>query len=212
MAVYDLEEQEKIEVLKAWWKENGRLVIAAAIAFFLSLAAVQGWKAYQRSQAAGAAALYADLLNAEKSNDAKRVRELATEISQKHSAAGYAVLAQLTAAKKAYEAGDKDAAATALEWVIANAKEPAARDTARLRLAGVYLDQQDFDRALKLLEAEPDAAFAALYADRRGDVLFGQGKTEEARAAYQQALAQSDAQSGYRSLIQLKLDALGGAR
>lgn len=212
MAVYDLEEQEKIEVLKAWWKDNGRLVIAAVIAFFLSLAAVQGWKAYQRSQATKAAALYADLLNAEKGNDAKRVRELATEISQKYSGAGYAVLAQLTAAKEAYEAGDKDAAAAALEWVIANARDPAAQDTARLRLAGVYLDKQDFDRALKLLEAKHGAAFAALFADCRGDVLVAQDKPEEARAAYQQALAQSDAQSGYRSLIQLKLDALGGAQ
>ena len=49
-------------------------------------------------------------------------------------------------------------------------------------------------------------------ADLKGDVLNAQGKADEARAAYQLALTKTDAQSKYRILIQMKLDALGGAK
>lgn len=211
MAAYNLEEQETIEVLKAWWKDYGKLVLLMLLAFLLSIAAVQGWKAYQRGQAAKAAALYADLVAAGTAGDVKRTQEIASTFRQSFAGSGYAVLAQLQAAKASYEAGDKDAAIAPLRWVVANAAAP-AQDTARLRLAGIYLDKKDYEQALQLLQQKHGAAFNALYADRRGDVLVAQEKNDEARAAYQQALEQSDAQSGYRNLIQLKLDGLGAAR
>ena len=44
MAVYDLEEQESIDNLKAWWGQHGRLVIAAVLAFIVAVAGVQTWK------------------------------------------------------------------------------------------------------------------------------------------------------------------------
>ena len=78
-------------------------------------------------------------------------------------------------------------------------------------LAGIMLDQEAYDEGLKLLSAEPSVRFAAAYADRRGDLLLAQGKTDEARAAYQQAIDKSDTRSPMRRVIQVKLDALGGA-
>ncbi|MBA2351334.1 MAG: YfgM family protein [Burkholderiales bacterium] len=212
MAAYNLEEQETIEILKAWWKDYGKLVLLMLLAFLLSIAAVQGWQFYQRGQAVEAAALYAELIAAQTANDAKRIQEIAGTFTQSFSGSGYAVLAQLQAAKASYEAGDKDAATAPLRWVIAEASETAAQDAARLRLAGIYLDKKDYEQALQLLQEKHGAAFNALYADRRGDVLVAQGKIDEARAAYQQALEQGDAQSNYRNLIQLKLDGLGAAR
>ncbi|MBC7945500.1 MAG: tetratricopeptide repeat protein [Burkholderiales bacterium] len=212
MAAYNLEEQETIEILKAWWKDYGKLVLLMLLAFLLSIAAVQGWRFYQRGQAANAAALYADLVAAQTAGDAKRVQEIADTFTKSFPGSGYAVLAQLEAAKASHAAGDKDAAIAPLRWVIANASEAAAQDAARLRLAGIYLDKKDYEQALQLLQQKHGAAFNALYADRRGDVLVAQGKADEARAAYQQALEQSDAQSGYRNLIQLKLDGVGPAR
>jgi predicted negative regulator of RcsB-dependent stress response len=51
-----------------------------------------------------------------------------------------------------------------------------------------------------------------LYADLRGDILAGQGKRAEARAAYQTALDRSEAASPYRAVVQVKLDSLGEAK
>ena len=82
---------------------------------------------------------------------------------------------------------------------------------ARLRLARILHDEKKADEALKLLEARHADSFAGLYADLKGDLLFAQGKREEARAAYQLALDRSDAGSPMRQIIQLKLDAVGGA-
>jgi predicted negative regulator of RcsB-dependent stress response len=51
----------------------------------------------------------------------------------------------------------------------------------------------------------------ALVADRRGDVLLAQGKTAEARAAYQAAYKAMDEKIDYRRLVEAKLTALGAA-
>ena len=84
--------------------------------------------------------------------------------------------------------------------------------TAHLKLAAILLDEKNFDGALKLLDAGHPEAYSALYLDARGDVLAAQGKTEEARAAYQQAYEKMDDKYSYRSMVKVKLDALGGAK
>jgi predicted negative regulator of RcsB-dependent stress response len=82
----------------------------------------------------------------------------------------------------------------------------------RLRLAGILLDEGNYDEALKLAEADHGEAFAALYADIKGDILAAAGKPEEARAAYQAALARMNKKGAYHQIVQMKLDSLGDAR
>ena len=74
------------------------------------------------------------------------------------------------------------------------------------------LDEKNYTEALKLLDATDDNAFVGLYADLKGDVLSAQGKTEEARTAYKQALDKIETKSSYRNLVQMKLDALGAVK
>jgi predicted negative regulator of RcsB-dependent stress response len=121
-------------------------------------------------------------------------------------------MAALRAAKVSAQANDLAAAKLNLQWVIDNAREDEQKDVARLRLAGVLLDEKKFDEALKLLDAAHGVAFDGLYADMRGDILAIQGRRAEARAAYQMALEKSDARSNYRPMIQVKLDTLGDAK
>jgi predicted negative regulator of RcsB-dependent stress response len=121
-------------------------------------------------------------------------------------------MAALSAAKASFETGELDDARKNLEWAMEKAREEEMRDVARLRLAGVLLDEKKYDEALKLLSAKSVDAYASLYADLRGDVLAAQGKTADARAAYQMALDKSDANSQYRRLVEVKLDALGDAK
>jgi histidyl-tRNA synthetase len=118
----------------------------------------------------------------------------------------------LAAAKAGVTTGEMDDAKKRLQWAADNAKEEEMRDLARLRLAGVLLDEKKYDEALKLLSVKTGDTFVMFYADLRGDVLGAQGKPAEARTAYQQALDKSDPNSNYRRLIELKIDALGEAK
>jgi len=209
---YDLEEQEQIAELKSWWREYGNYVMVGVAACALSFASLQGWRFYKQSQATGAVILYEQMDQAERAGDRKKVRDIATQITAKYGATTYAAYAALSAARAAAEAADLAGAKTQLQWVIDNSKEEEVRDIARLRLAGVLLDEKNYADALKLAEAKPVESMAGLYADLRGDILLAQGKKAEARGAYQLALDKSEPSSGYRVAIQLKLDSLGEAR
>lgn len=209
---YDLEEQEQIETLKAWWSDHGKLVVAIAVAAALAVSAFQGWRYYSAQQAERAATLYLQLGEAERTNDAKRVRDIASQIIARHASTQYAGMAALTAAKAGVATGEVEEAKKNLQWVVEHAKESQMRDVARLRLAGVLLDEKKYDEALKLLSSTPAESYTMLYADMRGDVLTAQGKLAEARAAYQLALEKTEATSSYRRIIEVKLDALGEAK
>ena len=209
---YDLEEQEQLDAIKAWWSDNGKLVMLIALLCLVTVAAVQGWRYYRAQQAEGAATLFGQLGEADRENDAKRVRAIAGQIVDRYGSTQYAGMAALAAAKAGVTTGEMDEAKKNLQWAIEHAKEDEMRDVARLRLAGLLLDEKKYDDALKLLSAKHADSFAMLYADLRGDVLTAQGKLAEARAAYQQALEKSDPGSRYRPLIEIKLDALGEAK
>lgn len=209
---FDLEEQEKIDAIKAWWTDNGKLVMLAVIACLLTIAGIQGWRYYTAQQTERAAALYSQLDQAQDAGDHKRVRDIAAQLTQNYGSTQYAGMAALAAARASFDTGEMDDARRNLQWAIDKAREDEMRDVARLRLAGVLLDEKKHDEALQLLAVKPTDAYAALYADRRGDVLTAQGKPAEARSAYQLALEKSEPTSQYRQLIEIKLDALGEAK
>ena len=209
---YDLEEQEQIAAIKGWWNDNGKLVMLVVIAALVTVAAFQGWRYYRTQQTERASTLFSQLQEAERANDAKRVRDIAPQILDKHGSSQYAGMAALAAAKAGVSTGEMEDAKKNLQWAADHAKEEEMRDVARLRLAGILLDEKKYDDALKLLSVKSGDAFAMLFADLRGDVLSAQGKAAEARAAYQIALDKSEANSNYRRLVEVKLDALGEAK
>jgi predicted negative regulator of RcsB-dependent stress response len=209
---YDLEEQEQIAVIKDWWRKYGNLVTTVVLAVLVGIAGLQAWHYYTGQQSTAAGTLYAQLDTADQLNEAKKVQDIAASIAASHGSTAYAAMAQLRAAKSLAAANDLAGAKQRLQWVIDKAKEDEMRDVARLRLAGVLLDEKKADEALKLIETKHAAAFDGLYADLKGDILAVQGKRAEARAAYQLALEKTDARSSYRQLIQIKLDAMGEAK
>jgi predicted negative regulator of RcsB-dependent stress response len=209
---YDLQEQEQLDAIKAWWSRYGTLIVTVAIACLLTIAAFQGWRYYRHQQSVAAVTLYEQLTQAERANEHKRVRDIAAQITDKYARTPYAAMAALSAARASFETGDLAAAKAQLEWVIGHAREEELKDVARLRLAGVLLDEKKHDEALALVNGKHGEAFSALYADLKGDILLAQGKRADARGAYQQALEKSDVKSPYRPMIQAKLDALGEAR
>jgi len=209
MSTYDLEEQEQLAALKAWWKEHGGGVTVAAILVAGAVAAWNAWGWYQRSQAAQAAALYDTLQKAARSNDLKAVRDTSGSILESYPRSAYAPLAALVSAKALFQAGDLKTARAQLQWTVEHAKNDEVRSIATLRLASVLLDDKDPDAALKALETKPHPGFEALFAAQRGDILSAQNKRDEARAAYKAALDKAEP-GPLREGVRLKLEALGG--
>jgi predicted negative regulator of RcsB-dependent stress response len=212
MAALDLQEQEQLETLKAWWKDNGNFVLGVLLAVVVAMGGWRGWQYYQNKQSAEAATLYAEFTRQLQSNDAKRVNDAAAAVMEKYSGTAYASRAALMAAQVNEYGKDIARAKTQLQWAIEHAGEATLKDVARLRLAAILLDEQAYDDAMKLLNAAHPDSFNGLYADLKGDVLSAQGKTDEARTAYKLAYEKTDAKSMYRNLIQMKMDALGAAK
>lgn len=208
---YDLEEQEQLAQLKGWWKDNGTSVLVVLAAAAISLAGWLAWRNWQASQAEQAAALYDSLQKALQSNDAKSVRDAGGSLVEGFPRTLYASMGALVSARYHVERGDLKSARAQLQWVIERSSSDELRDLARLRLAGVMLDEKAYDEALAQLEAKHAPAMAGQYAALKGDVLVAKGSTAEAKAAYRLALEKSDERSGaFRASVQLRLDALGG--
>ena len=211
----DLEEQEQLDQLKAFWKKYGNLVTWLLVAALGSYAAWNGWNWYQRDQASKAGSMYDQLDKAVQAGDVDQATRVFADMKGRFPGTAFTEQGGLLAAKLQFEKGKADEALVTLTWVEANASEAEYQTIARLRAAGVLLDQKKYDEALKRLDAvvlkDGASEFGALVADRRGDVLMAQGKTEDAKAAYTKAWTTMDAKVDYRRLIEAKLTALGAA-
>lgn len=205
----DLEEQEQVDALKAWWKQYGNLAVGLAVVFALAVGGYRGWEWYSAKQTQEAAALFDGLRQQITTNDVKKVRDVAGQIIDKYPRTVYAVDAAMIVAKVNFETGDSKSAKAQYQWVMDHAKQAQSRDLARLRLATVLLDEKALDEALKLLNEKHAPAFDPLYNDLKGDALSLQGKAAEARTAYQAALDKLPKENAFRGFVQIKLDALG---
>ena len=212
MAALDLQEQEQLEAFKAWWKDNGNLILGVLLVAVVAMGGWRGWHYYQGKQTAEAATLYQQFTEQLASNDAKRVNDAAAAVMDKYASTAYAPRAALIAAQVNEQSHDVARAKTQLQWVIERGHEDGLTDVARLRLAAVLLDEKNYADAMKQLETKHPASFDGLYADLKGDVLSVQGKTEEAKTAYKLAYEKTDAKSPYRNLIQMKLDSMGATK
>jgi len=211
MAVYDLEEQDKLEDLKAWWKQWGNTIAGAVIAVCVGVIGVQGWRWWSQEQAERASVLYSAVSAAARAIDVAKAKDAMTQLADKYGGTGYAPRAALIVAALLFESGDKAGAKAQLAAVIDKDSEDELKQIARLRLAAILFDDKQYDDALRTLDARHDEAFAGIYADLRGDILAAAARNDEARTAYQAALTRLDAKSPYRNFVQVKLDTLGGA-
>jgi predicted negative regulator of RcsB-dependent stress response len=206
---YDLEEQEQIATFKAFWSRFGNLITWVLIAALASYAAYNFWNSHKRTQSTEASALYDELQSAVTANDNAKAQRIAGDMQKKYDGTAYAQMAALGAAKTAFEANDLKTAKAQLQWVVDKGNDE-YKAIAKLRLAGVLLDEKSHDAALKLLNESFPQHFSAEVADRKGDVLVAQNKLVEARQAYVAALAAMPKEHPGRQLVTVKLEAIGG--
>jgi len=207
----DLEEQEKVEELKAWWQQHGTLVVSLLLAVALGFAGWQGWTWYQRGQAAQASVLYDTVTKAAQAGDAKALRDASGALVENYPRTLYASMGALVAARFYYERNDSKSARLDLQWTLEHAPTDDFRDLARLRLAALLADEKSYDEALKLLDAPHAAAYDAQYAALKGDVLVAKNQPAEAKAAYKIAAEKAEKQDqAFRDSVRVRLEALGG--
>jgi predicted negative regulator of RcsB-dependent stress response len=205
----DFSEQEQLDQLKAFWQRYGTLVSVLLLLTALAYGSWVAWGSWKNNKAVAAAALYEELDRAAQAGDAAKAGAVFKDMAAQYPQAVVTQHGGLLAAKAQLDKSQPDTAVESLKWVAEHGTELALGATARLRLAGVWLDQKKYDAALQQLSAITQAEFAALAADRRGDVLVAQGQKAAARQAYAQALKTMDTKLNYRRLVEAKLAAMG---
>lgn len=201
---------EQGEVVKKWLQENGSAIVMGLVIAFGGLFGFKQWQNWQetnRQQASYEYEVMGQLL-AEDQLDAAMTNFQA--LKDDHDKSPYTSMAALQMARARLVSNQPDLAIGLFEYVVENGYPKAMKVVARERLARVLLDQGQPERALESIEGADDiSGFEARYAQVRGDIFFAQGRTEEAVAAYQQALDELEAGAGDRNKLIMKLEALG---
>ena len=207
----DLQEQEQLDELKAFWNQYGNLITWTLVIVLSGFAAWNGWNYWQRDQGAKAGAMFDELDRAVQAGDAAQAGRVFNDLKDRYGRTTYAAQAGLLAAKLQAEKDQPDAAMASLGWVAEHAGDEGYQALAHLRMAALLLDKKAYDDALKQVDAVKAAEFAPLADDRRGDILLAQGKRDEAVKALQAAWKAMSEQTDYRRIVEAKLTSLGAA-
>ena len=203
-------EEEQVEALKRWWDENGRSTIAAIVVAVSLSFAYQTWRGSSEQQDANASDLYQTMLQAvagasQDSALAAQGVALGEQLKADYDGSVYAQFAALHLARLAVENEDLAEAEGQLRWVLGKAdKGSDTAQLAQLRLARVLASSGDMDQAMAVLESGAQGSYQASYALARGDILLAEGKTDEARQAYAQAMSLAGTTPGQVNLVSLQ--------
>ena len=206
----DLQEQEQLDELKAFWNRYGNLITWSLTAVLAAFAAWNGWNWWQSQQATKAAGLFDEMDRAVQAADADKAGKVFADMKDRFAGTTMTHQAGLLAARVQFDKGQADAAQASLAWVAEQGGDELAA-VARLRLAALLVDKKAYDEALKQLDGVKATEFEALAQDRRGDVLQAQGKAADAITAWRAAWDKMDVAQDYRRIVEAKLTAAGAA-
>ena len=213
----DLEEQEQLDQLKAFWQKYRNLITGVVTVALFAYAAYSGYQWWRNSQAMEASKLYETMVSAIAKGDKDQTLRAADDLQKDFASTPYAPMASLIAARIASDAGDSAKALDYLRWAAKNASNDGYLALAKMRLVSQLIEQgadKDFAEADQILKDKPVVGFEALWLERRGDWYLAQQKNAEAKVSYQDAWKKLDQAKEFpeeaRRLLKVKLDAVGG--
>ena len=205
MEIYDTEE-EQLDALKRWWKENGQ---SAIVGLVLGIGIILGWnywRDHKSEQSSQASALYDQLLKAEAAGQTESAEKLAERIQEQFGSTEYAAFSALLSAKIKVQKSDLAGAKTILEKTAASSND-VIRNLSKIRLVRILMATGQFEQGLQLInDVDPAkiSGFSGNYDELVGDLYVALDRLDQARTSYQKAL-----ENGYKSpLIQMKIDDL----
>ncbi len=205
---YDLEEQEQLDEFKAWWNKHGKQVSSIVLLAVLAYAGWQGYHFWIAKKSTEASNIYQTLITSEPAK-LENIKTQANQLTQDYSVTPYAGRAAVFLAKQQYEAKDIDGAKQQLQWAVEHAKESSVQSIAALQLAGIYYENKDYETAKKTLNNIQDQGYLGLKDNLLGDILLAEGKTDDAKKAFAEALKNLDRQGRLYQLTNQKLESLG---
>ena len=202
-----LDDREQWQRVLAGLREQGPWLLAIVA---LAAAAMGGWRYWQtrtEQRSLDAAARYQQVLQAFSRNDLTGGLRIVDNLAKDYGSSAYADQAELAGARIEVENQELDRAAARLTYVLQTTRDQALALIARLRLARVQLSQGRPEEALKTLDAVDAGAFAARYAEARGDALLARGDRDGALRQYRAARA-NGANTVDTGLLDLKINEL----
>ena len=200
-------EQEQIEKIKKWWAENGKAIVLGLILGLGGLFGYRYWESARIAAGESASINYEHLLAIASAGASDEANEAGEAIINGYPDSTYAKLSALVLAKLAVDAGKLEDAKARLQWVMDNSAGSALQPIAQTRLAQIHLADGNVDAAAALLD-KVDTKYADQFAELRGDILLAQGKVDEARAMFSQALAAAHERGSGAETLELKIDNL----
>lgn len=210
MAHFNLSEQEQIDNIKYFWKDWSKYIIGVILLLIIGYIASSIYQWYQQKQAQKAAVIYLDFTSAFNNQDYNKAVSLANQMISTLPGTEYTAMASIEAAKLAFTKKDYAAAIKFLSWVKSDAHDKSLQSIAALRLASIYIDQKEFDKAKEMLKTKHDLAFDGLFYEGRGDMYIAMDNLTKARDAYKEGLQKAANDPSTQEGIQMKLNVIGG--
>ena len=180
-------DDEQVERIKEWWKDNASSVITGLVIGLAILFGWPQWVKYRENLAAEASTHFAKMTNALENSQRENVINEANIIIEEYGSSAYASLARFALAKAFVDAGEFVKAEQQLSELIKSKPDRPIEMVARKRLSAILLQQNKLDDAMNILNVDFPADFAAAFEELKGDIQLKQGKAADAREAYQRA-------------------------
>ncbi len=210
MADIVLNDEEKVELLKKWWKKYGNIISVAAIVVLIAIVGWQYWQKHQRMADAQASNLYEAMMAGVAEQKTDIVQANANTLKTEYKRTIYADLASFFLAQRAVVDGRFDDATQQLQWVIDHGNRRLVVDLARIRLARLLLATGKPDQALDAL-GSPSQLYPGSYFMAKGQILAALQHDTEAAQAFQAAAKSLPQDSPMQAYIDMLISNLPGA-
>ncbi len=207
-----LTEEEQVDVIKKWWKDNGTSIV---VAIGVAVAAIFGynhWNTQKKLQAESTSAEYfivQEMLENEKENDVGAIKR-ANELVAKNDSSILSMFVSLSLAKKYVDKEDYKSAEKHLNTALTLTQDGVVKPVIKFRLAQVNYAKGEFDKALSNLDAKAPKAYLVMIEELRGDVYYAKGDHEKAKQIYQAAYDSLEDNARNEKTLKTKLEDLGG--